>query len=185
MTASLKPLMWCMTPITTLSYWRCRSAVVMLLMYRPPTREEKKPRYSNSIIDCGSSFMVLQEELYQELLDQLLELNIDFIRHIDNHNNAGAEGYFPQDLDLSQWPDVHFYFKGENADDVTKVSCTPDNYWQINALQAGRAWFMFMNELPNIPNMSIMGLPLISDYFVIFDREEDENGVIKVGKIEL
>ncbi|NVK22312.1 MAG: A1 family peptidase [Kangiellaceae bacterium] len=151
----------------------------------PPTREERKPRYSNSIIDCGSSFMVLQQELYQELLDQLLELNIDFIRHIDLHNSAGSEGYFPQDLDLNQWPDVHFYFKGEQEDDITKVSCTPDNYWQINAMQAGRAWFMFMNELPNIPNMSIMGLPLISDYFVIFDREYDANGVIKVGKIEL
>ncbi len=149
------------------------------------TRRENKPRYSNSIIDCGSSFIVLQEELYQELLDQLLELNINFIKQIDNFQNAGQEGYYPDDLDLSVWPDIHFYFKGENNNDVTKVSCTPDNYWQLNALNKGRAWFMIMPELANIPNMSIMGLPLISDYFVIFDREEDQNGVIKVGKIQL
>lgn len=154
----------------------------------PEDNTSRKPsKYSNSIIDCGSSFLVLQENLYQELLDQLLELNTDFIRHIEASDKAYKEGssYKPDDLDLSEWPDIHFYFIGEHENDITRVSCTPDNYWQLNAIEPDRAWFMVMQEVANIPNKSIFGLPLISDYFCIFDRQHDENGVIKVGKIKL
>lgn len=59
------------------------------------------------------------------------------------------------------------------------MSCTPDNYWQINALEHGRAYFMIMDQLKSWPDMSIMGLPLMSDYYCVFDREYDANGVIK------
>lgn len=149
--------------------------------------ERKRAKYSNSIIDCGSSFVVLQENLYQELLDQLLEIDINFIEHIQASHKAYQEGhsYKPDNLNLDSWPDIHFHFKGETDDCVTRLSCTPDNYWQLNALEKDRAWFMFMPEVSNIPNKSIFGLPLISDYFCVFDREHDENGVIKVGKIKL
>ncbi len=148
---------------------------------------KKKAKYSNSIIDCGSSFLVLQENLYQEVMDQLLALDIVFISHIEASNNAYKTGtsYKPQDLDLNKWPDIHFYFQGEKPEDVTKLTAKPDNYWQLNALEKDRAWFMIMQEVANIPNKSILGLPLISDYFCVFDREHDKNGVIKVGEIEL
>ena len=65
------------------------------------------------------------------------------------------------------------------------MSCTPDNYWQMNALEHGRAYFMIMDQLKNWPDMSIMGLPLMSDYYCVFDREYDHNGVIKVAKVKL
>lgn len=147
---------------------------------------KKKAKYSNSIIDCGSSFLVLQENLYQELMDQLLELNTDFISHIEASDSAYKSGksYKPSNLSLEDWPDIHFYFLTETSDKKTKVTCKPESYWQLNALEKGRAWFMIMNELTNLPNKSILGLPLITNYFCIFDREHDANGVIKVGKIK-
>lgn len=146
----------------------------------------RKSYFSNSIIDCGCSYNILQESLYQELLDQLLDINTDFIRHIDAFQQANqkGKGYFPTDLELSEWPDIHFYFSGVEQEKV-KLTCTPDNYWQLNAIEKNRAYFMFMNELKNWPNMALMGLPLMSDYFCVFDREYDSNGVIKVGKVKL
>ncbi len=155
-------------------------------MIFPENNPNKKPaRYSNSIIDCGSSFLVLQENLYQEVMDQLLEISTDFIEHIEASDKAYKTGtsYKPDDLDLEKWPELHFYFVGEHKDAITKVSCSPQNYWQLNALEPDRAFFMIMKELPNIPNKSILGLPLMSNYYCVFDREHDENGVIKVGKI--
>ncbi|MRX27900.1 pepsin-like aspartic protease [Kangiella sp. HZ709] len=148
---------------------------------------KKSAKYSNSIVDCGSSFLVLQENLYQELMDQLLEISVDFIQQIEASDNAYKTGssYKPADLDLSKWPDIHFHFQGEHANDVTKLTCKPEHYWQLNALEKDRAWFMIMQEVANIPNKSILGLPLISDYFCVFDREHDKNGVIKVGGIQL
>ena len=44
---------------------------------------------------------------------------------------------------------------------------------------------MIMDQLKNWPDMSIMGLPLMSDYYCVFDREYDANGVIKVAKVKL
>ena len=153
----------------------------------PELKEEYKGRfYSNSIIDCGTSFVVLQAYLYQELLDELIDIKVDFIRQIDEFTalNERGEGYFPQDLNLDEWPEVHFYFLGPEGQKV-KLTCTPDNYWQLNALAPGRAYFMFMDQFKRWPAVSILGLPLISDYFCVFDREYDANGIIKVGKVKL
>ena len=156
-------------------------------MAAPPIQDNYRSKgRSNSIIDCGSSFLVLQRYLYQELMDELIDLNIDFIRHIERFTNANlaGKGYFPTDLDLTKWPDIHFYFLSPYGEKI-RMSCTPDNYWQVNALEHGRAYFMIMDQLKNWPDMSIMGLPLMSDYYCVFDREYDANGVIKVAKVKL
>lgn len=153
----------------------------------PPIQDNYRSKgRSNSIIDCGSSFLVLQRYLYQELMDELIDLDVSFISHIERFQNANqaGKGYFPTDLDLTKWPEIHFYFLSPYGEKI-RMSCTPDNYWQINALEHGRAYFMIMDQLKNWPDMSIMGLPLMSDYYCVFDREYDANGVIKVAKVKL
>ena len=81
-------------------------------------------------------------------------------------------------LDLNLWPDLIFTFIGENEEPVELI-CPPTHYWQINTPSKGKACFKVLSQLPNWPNQSIIGLPLITNYYTVFDRGVENTGVIK------
>ena len=60
--------------------------------------------------------------------------------------------------------------------------CKAKDYWQVNAPKHGEASFKILSQLPNWPDQSILGLPLISNYYVIFARFENEFGDIKFAE---
>jgi hypothetical protein len=71
----------------------------------------------------------------------------------------------------------------DNAQRATLV-CPPECYWQLNCPAPGRAVFKLMGQLPNWPAQSILGLPLLCAYFVLFQRGcEDSVDSGEFGKV--
>lgn len=65
---------------------------------------------------------------------------------------------------------------------AVSIVCRPESYWQLNAPIEGKACFKILSQLPNWPNQTLLGLPLLNDHLVIFDRSVHKTGVIRFAK---
>ncbi|MBR9728525.1 pepsin-like aspartic protease [Shewanella intestini] len=127
----------------------------------------------------------------------------DFIALIDPFSDLDAQdvGIDMDKLDLSLWPDIEFVFAGHAECDGTPhndhldghhhdphdpqpmtLICKPHDYWQLNSPIKGKACFKIIGKLANWANQTLVGLPLLNNYYVIFDREEHGSGVIRFAE---
>ena len=138
---------------------------------------------ANGFVDTGCSGLLLPQSLYQSLLQQLIHFNAELALVLKQLPvfTGKEQGLDSRLIDLSQWPTLYFYFAGDNGDTV-KLACPPQDYWQINAPQYGLASFKIIPQLPHFANQSIIGLPLLCNYFTVFDRAVHQNGVIRCAK---
>jgi len=140
---------------------------------------------SNAIFDTGCSFLVLESSLYASVLagfaqhDPRLPALIDRFRQAFQQEN----GLPNRTIDPRDWPDLHFYLQSPDGGEV-KLSCTPGDYWERNALRAGQSLFLLMDQLPQWPKQSLLGLPLLSGYYCIFDRRTPGHDVLRVAKAQ-
>ncbi|MAG76660.1 MAG: peptidase A1 [Colwelliaceae bacterium] len=139
--------------------------------------------FTNAIIDTGASFTVLTHDLYEQIIKDLNEVNANFESLLNPFSNAKQQykGIDANELNLADWPEITFTFKGENNEPVELV-CPPTHYWQLNTPEKGKACFKLLSQLPNWPNQTIVGLPLITNYFTVFDRTVADTGVIRFAK---
>jgi hypothetical protein len=94
---------------------------------------------------------------------------------------AAKQGGIPaSQLDLSKWPSISFILAGDTGEDVT-LTCSPQTYWQVDAPKAGQAVFQ-INDMGSI--QSILGLPLLNNYYTVFDRSLDSYGSIRFAPIK-
>ncbi|QSX78772.1 pepsin-like aspartic protease [Agrilutibacter solisilvae] len=138
---------------------------------------------SNAIFDTGSSFLVLEASVYAAVLDAFGRHDANFPGVIQRFEEAfRTESGLPNRLvDHRDWPDLHFHLEGEDGQEV-RLSCTPGDYWQANALHAGQSFFLLLEQLPGWPRQSILGLPLLSGCYCIFDRRG--TGVLRVARAQ-
>lgn len=147
----------------------------------PPLQDEYLKAYaSNAIIDSGSSFILLQHGLYQAMLaafeahdPALPGLVADFRQAF-----ASEHGLPNAAIDPRAWPSLRFFLEGEGGEEVEWV-CPPEAYWQPNALHAGESFFLLLDQLPQWPNQSILGLPLFCGRYLVFDRRVEGTGVVR------
>ncbi|WP_041508686.1 pepsin-like aspartyl protease [Shewanella sp. cp20] len=155
---------------------------------------------SNAIIDTGASAIVLTRHLFGALTQALEAINPSFIQQITPFSDIAYQqtGIPMDELQLDSWPDLTFYFVGPRNEHEATPSCddpdcppgcepiaitvTPQHYWQVNTPTKGKACFKLLSQLPNWPDQSILGLPLMSGYYVIFDRSVDDKGVIRFAE---
>ncbi|HQQ97929.1 MAG TPA: pepsin-like aspartic protease [Cyclobacteriaceae bacterium] len=131
---------------------------------------------SNSIIDSGTSYLALASDVYHAISDSLDALNPAFSHLIHQSQQKGSVAM--GDLNLGTWPDLRFRFEGIHKDALLTV--TPDTYWQVNYPAPGRAVFQVGPE----GAQSIFGLPLLNNYYTVFDRSAGQTGVIKFASIK-
>ncbi|MCL1146788.1 pepsin-like aspartyl protease [Shewanella marinintestina] len=62
------------------------------------------------------------------------------------------------------------------------IHIKPEHYWQTNTPAKGKACFKILSQLAGWPNQSLLGLPLMNDHYVIFDRSAHQTGVIHFAK---
>ncbi len=161
----------------------------------PPLDKKHLKNYlTNAIIDTGAGGIVLIAEIYQQVINDLVAINSDFAALLAPFKELSAQevGIDTGKLNFAQWPDITFTFvsditsKDNNKEKKTvQLSCTPQTYWQINTPSYGKTCFRFLSQLPQWPNQSIIGLPLLNNYYVIFDRSVDKTGVIKFAEQKL
>lgn len=150
----------------------------------PPLDDDHKKAYlTNAIIDTGAGGIVLTNALYQQIIKELIATNASFEALLAPFTDIEAQevGIDANLLTLTQWPTITFTFIGEHNNKIN-LCCQPHTYWQINTPSYGKACFRLLSQLPQWPNQSIIGLPLLNNYYVVFDRTEDKTGVIKFAK---
>ncbi len=152
------------------------------LIAAPLEKQHLKLYCSNGIIDSGASYLVLTHELHQGLFQDLIKHNPDFAQLLLPFKEfKGKEvGIDSNKIDLSEWPTINFQLQGVDGNTVD-IPCTPQQYWQMNAPQYGQACFKIIGQLPNWPNQTILGLPLLNHSRVVFDRSFEGNGRIRFG----
>jgi hypothetical protein len=136
-----------------------------------------KTMISNSIVDSGTNSLALAKDVFEAILASLQALNPDFTGAIET---ASKGSIATSSLDLDGWPDITFTLKGETGDPVA-LTCSPSTYWQSDCPQSGQASFVIGGS--NMPQ-SILGLPLMNNYYCVFDRTQDAYGVIKFAPIK-
>jgi hypothetical protein len=141
-----------------------------------PTRF-KQTQKSNAIVDSGTNSLFVATDVYKTILDGLTALNPQFPKLIQK---AAKNGIPTSQLNLGHWPTISFILTGDNGQNVT-LTVTPQTYWQVDVPTAGHAIFNVGNG--GLPQ-SILGLPLMNNYYTVFDRSQDAYGVIRFAPIK-
>lgn len=139
----------------------------------------KQTMITNAIVDSGTNSLFLAKDVYQAVLAGLEALNPQFPKIIQKALTA-RNGIPTSQVNVSAWPEISFILTGETGDDVT-LTVSPQTYWQVDCPSAGHAIFAVNNG--NLPQ-SILGLPLMNNYFCVFDRSQDAYGVIRFAPIK-
>ncbi len=151
----------------------------------PPIEPEHAENYfSNAIVDTGASVVMLSHELFQGMLAGFAQISVKLKQQVEEFASTAVlqTGIDASQLNLAEWPDLHFVFK--TNDKSVKLTCKPNQYWQINSPVKGKAVFKIISQIANWPNQSLLGLPLLNNYYVIFDRKESNLGVVKFASIK-
>ncbi len=106
------------------------------------------------------------------ILPSLGRLNREFTSAIEA---ASREPVPASSLNLEHWPKIIFTLTGTNASQVP-LTVGPDAYRQVDCPAQGQASFVIG---PSGMPQSILGLPLMNNYYCMFDRTEDSYGVIR------
>ncbi|WP_448552551.1 pepsin-like aspartic protease [Thalassotalea montiporae] len=156
------------------------------ILAEPLAPKDEKSYFTNAIIDTGASLTILPQGLFQQVTEQLSEMNPKFAKLLAPFAEINQQylGVDANQLELTQWPDLTFRFIGEDEKDSELVAlvCPPSHYWQINTPEKDKACFKLLSQLPNWPNQSIIGLPLITNYYTVFDRSVNGTGVIRFAQ---
>jgi len=157
----------------------------------PLDKKNLKSYLTNAIIDTGAGGIILTAEIYQQVISDLIAVNSDFAALLKPFKELSDQevGIDASELNLEQWPDITFTFVGDITNgkvgknkEPVQLKCSPQTYWQVNTPSFDKACFRLLSQLPQWPNQSIIGLPLLNNYYVIFDRSVDKTGVIKFAK---
>lgn len=147
-----------------------------------------QPQYagaaSNCIVDSGTSALVLSNDVFEAILAALEKINVKFIGSI---RHAGAQnGISSSLLNLAEWPDITFNVTGASGGSVA-LTVTPQTYWQEDFPTPGTTQFQISPAGSGDPvNQSILGLPLLNNYYTVFDRSQGAgNGVVRFAAIKL
>ena len=134
---------------------------------------------SNSVVDSGTNSLLLEQSLFEEVAQRFSSAADTTL------TDAMRAGYVPMSkLDLSAWPPITFVLEGALGMDVSLV-VTPDSYWQTNAPKAGYATAVLFGDNGQGGGQSILGLPLMNNYFAVFDRSVDKGlGVVSFASIK-
>jgi hypothetical protein len=143
---------------------------------KPLPAKYGKSMGSNSIVDSGTNSLLLAPDVINAIGSALQKLDPSFIQMIET---AQQSGIATDQLKLEAWPDITFTFKGETGGPVA-LTCAPSTYWQVDSPQAGQSQFMISGW--NQPQ-SILGLPLMNNYYTVFDRTKDAYGAIRFAPI--
>jgi hypothetical protein len=130
---------------------------------------------SNSIVDSGTNELLIDQELFSEIENALGASLTDQLR----------AGYVPMSkLDLNEWPAITFVLEGALGKDV-ELEVAPETYWQTHTPKAGYAVAVLSGDSGDGGGQSILGLPLMNNYFTIFDRSVNKGrGVVSFAKIK-
>lgn len=139
----------------------------------------KRDGDSNCVVDSGTQQLVLADDVYRALMAQLRSVNPKF----PGLARAGRKRIASSRLNLREWPNISFYLGGKRGEAV-KLTCAPRTYWQDHTPSPHHsACFIAPANAPD--NASTLGLPLLNNYYAVFDRSRGAGkGVIRFAAMK-
>jgi hypothetical protein len=143
----------------------------------PSTKASGNP--SNSVVDSGTNSIMLVQSLFESVAQNFTSAGGSAM------TDAIRAGYIPMNkLDLSTWPTIKFVLEGALGTDIT-LEVAPETYWQTDSPKAGHASAVLYGDSGKGGGQSILGLPLLNNYYTVFDRSVDRGlGVVSFAKIK-
>ena len=138
--------------------------------------QHAKTNVSNSIIDSGAAAIMLAPDVYDAIMSSLRNISqamYDTAQEAQEHAVDAAR------VERYNWPDITFLLADKNNQPVP-LTCPATSYWQRDTPKAGQAIFQIFNSNGV---QSILGLPLLNNYYTVFDREDDPYGRVRFAKI--
>lgn len=134
--------------------------------------------FSNAIVDSGAGVLKLDQGLYDKVIAAFAVVRPAFaVALLANASGAGA-GCDQRTLTLADWPPLTLVFQGGDGTPVP-VDVMPGDYWQFDCGRNGLAVAMLTGDDGTLSGQSILGLPLFTSHFVVFDRSANAgHGVI-------
>jgi hypothetical protein len=130
---------------------------------------------SNSFIDSGCNYLQFESELFNRIVGAFSATNAATLR-------AGQADQ--TQFNLADWPDIQLILQGAGNSRIT-LTVKPNDYWQLDSLGLGIARPALATGAGPFPGQSILGLPLFSGHYVVFDRTgAPGQGVIKFAARE-
>jgi len=138
---------------------------------------------SNALVDSGTNALVLAPDVWKSILSELEAVAPALAKILQKAVHTG-QPVPSSSLNLQAWPALTFVLQGETGAGVS-LTVSPATYWQAGSPSPGEALCAIsaMASGPNVPNQSILGLPLMNNYYTIFDRSADVMGVIRFAPI--
>jgi hypothetical protein len=122
---------------------------------------------STAIVDSGNNALTFDQPLYTAILASFAAIGPGFadrLRACSIDTGAGCDQTL---IDLTAWPTLLLSFQAP-AGITAQIAVAPADYWQFDAFAPGSASAMLAGA--NLSGQSILGLPLLAGYYVIFDR---------------
>jgi hypothetical protein len=132
---------------------------------------------SNAIVDTGTNSLVLAADVFAAILDGLQAVNPTFAQLLQSTQPVPVS-----QLTLAAWPDIVLVLEGQAGD--VALTITPQTYWQVDSPSPNVASPVVSGMSTQDPNQSILGLPLMNNYYTVFDRSTG-NGIIRFAPIKL
>jgi hypothetical protein len=124
---------------------------------------------SNSIVDSGSSNLTLDQGLYDKVVAAFHAIDPAFAAALLANAPTAGSGCDQTRIDLTKWPALLLILQGSDGGQAT-VSVAPGDYWQFDSVRQGNASAMLCGDGGMLGGQSILGLPVFSGHFVVFDR---------------
>lgn len=139
------------------------------------------PLGSNSIVDSGTNGLALDQPLYDRVIAAFRAIDPKFADALRSacYANDEVTALDQTQLDLAVWPSIVMTFQGVDGKPAS-VAIAPTDYWQFDAGEKGKALTTMYGDNGSGGGMSILGLPLFTGYYVVFDRAAN-NGQGSIG----
>jgi hypothetical protein len=129
-----------------------------------PTRQSDAP--TNAIVDSGTNGVDLAPAVFDAILERLAPAQVALLRSRQVSTSR---------IVLAEWPTLTFVLEGMRGD--VRLDVPPENYWQMDAWEAGTAAAALWRA---DAQQSILGLPLMNGYFTVFDCSANRGlGVVR------
>jgi hypothetical protein len=143
---------------------------------KPLESQYQKFMFSNSIVDSGTNSLALANDVYEAIIKGITKVAAKFGKLVK------ASEVPEKDIDISKWPPITFTLEGADGSDVA-LTIEPGTYWQFGAPAPGKASFAIETLGATAPSQSILGLPLLNNYYTVFDRSTTAFGAVSFAKI--
>jgi hypothetical protein len=143
-----------------------------------PTATKASGNVSNSVVDSGTNGVMLEQSLFDAMAAKFSSAAGTTLE------DAMQAGYVPMSkLNLSQWPPITLVLEGALGTDVS-LTMSPQTYWQTDSPKKGYAQAVIFGDDNQGVGQSILGLPLMNNYFTVFDRSVSKGlGVVSFAPI--